>query len=109
MISVRIVAEKEGALVLAEASGHAGMGGEAGDPVCAAVSVLFRTAASVLEAFVPTSSVRSCGRGTLQLSAGDFAEESRECLFYAAQFLLRGLSSLAEEFPDAVSLKMERV
>ena len=108
MISVRIVAEKEGALVLAEARGHAGMGGDAGDPVCAAVSALFRTTASLLEAFVPTSSVRSRGRGTLQLSSGDFPEESRECLFYAAQFLSRGVSSLAKEFPDAVSLKIER-
>ena len=108
MISVRIVAEKEGCLLLAEATGHAGVGGEAGDPVCAAVSALFRTTARVLEAFVPTSSVRTAGRGTLQLSAGDFAEESRACLFYAAQFLSCGIASLAKEFPDAVSLKMER-
>ena len=108
MISVRIVTEKEGALLLAEAEGHAGMGGAAGDPVCAAVSVLFRTAASVLEAFVPTSSARTAGRGTLRLDAGDFPEESRDCLFYAAQFLSRGIASLAREFPDAVSLNMER-
>ena len=84
------------------------MGGEAGDPVCAAVSVLFRTAASVMEAFVPTSSAQTAGRGTLRLSAGDFPKESRECLFYAAQFLLRGIASLAKEFPRAVSLDAER-
>ena len=108
MISVRIVTEKEGCLLLAEASGHAGMGGEAGDPVCAAVSVLFRTAANVLEAFVPTSSARTAGRGTLQLIAGDFPEESRSCLFYAAEFLSRGIASLASEFPNAVSLSVVR-
>lgn len=107
MISVRIVTEREGALVLAEAQGHAGMGGEAGDPVCAAVSALFRTTAGVLEAFVPSSSVRSAGRGTLRISSGDFPERSRPCLFYAAEFLSRGIASLAEEFPRAVSLQRE--
>ncbi len=109
MISVRIVTEKEGALLLAEAEGHAGMNGAAGDPVCAAVSVLFRTTASILEAFVPTFSTQTAGRGTLRLSAGDFPEKSRECLFYAAEFLLRGIAPLAAEFPNAVSLKAERV
>ena len=104
---MRIVAEKEGCLLLAEAEGHAGMGGESGDPVCAAVSVLFRTTASLLEAFVPTSSARSKGKGTLQLAAGDFPEESRTCLFYATEFLKRGIGSLAEEFPNAVSLRVE--
>ena len=108
MISARIVTEKAGCLVLAEAKGHAGMGGAAGDPVCAAVSALFRTTAAVLEAFVPSASVSSAGRGTLQIRAGDFPEKDRACLFFAAEFLSRGIASLAEEFPNAVSLNVER-
>ncbi len=107
MISVRIVTGKKGCLVLAEAQGHAGMNSASGDPVCAAVSALFRTTAGVLEAFVPSASVRTAGRGTLQISAGDFPDKSGECLFYAAEFLSRGIASLAEEFPNAVSLRRE--
>lgn len=109
MISVRIVTGKEGVLILAEAEGHAGAARFGSDPVCAAVSVLFRTTAAVLQAKVPSVSVRSAGRGSLRICAeGSGAAGERFCLLYAAEFLLAGISSLAEEFPGYVELRREQ-
>ena len=78
MISVRIVTGKEGVLILAEAEGHAGAG-------------------------------RFGSRGSLRICAeGSGAAGERFCLLYAAEFLLAGISSLAEEFPGYVELRREQ-
>lgn len=108
MVSVRIVTEK-GCLVLAEALGHAGFGRRGKDVVCAAVSVLFRTTAGVLEGHIPSVSVETAGRGSLVIQTGAFAPDDRHCLLYAAEFLERGIASLADEFPGAVALRKETV
>ncbi len=106
MVSVHIVTE-EGCLVLAEAEGHAGTGRYGNDLVCAAISVLFRTTADVLEKKIPSVSVETAGRGTLRIRTGKISSENRCCLLYAAEFLCSGISSLSEEFPDALELRME--
>jgi uncharacterized protein YsxB (DUF464 family) len=92
-----------------KAQGHAGAGKAGTDIVCAAVSVLLRTALSTLS-----------GRKGINIKGGapqtgqmwlevDYDAEGKDFLFAAGVFLLEGLKSVAQEFPKNCKLNIRRI
>ena len=96
--------EGDGTLRACNAAGHAGAGKTGTDIVCAAISVLMRTALSVLSNRKGIT-VRGGApeRGRLWLEA-DYDAEGRDFLFAAGVFLIEGLRSVAQEYPNNCKL-----
>lgn len=100
MIVAEVVLDRGGLIKSCRIEGHAGAGPLGADVVCAAVSVLVRTAAATLarargveiSGFAPE-------RGT---SGFDVHATSAETDFAAGvtEFLLEGLRSVAREYPN---------
>ena len=108
MIEIKAVLDESGTLRVCSASGHAGAGLTGNDVVCAAVSVLMRTAVRTLSGRDGiTIRCDAPEPGFLFLEA-DYAEKGREFLFAAGIFLLEGLASVAEEYPEYCSLSIRR-
>ena len=106
MIEIEAVVEEDGTLRACYASGHAGAGKAGSDIVCAAVSVLIRTAFSVLSGRKGiTLSGEAPEKGQMRLEAG-YTAEGKDFLFAAGQFLINGLSSVAKEFPENCRLNI---
>lgn len=106
MIKIDAVIEDDGMLRACRASGHAGAGKTGSDIVCAAVSVLMRTALGVLsgrEGIVVQGGAPE--KGELWLEA-DYEAEGREFLFACGVFLIEGLRSVAQEFPQNCELNI---
>jgi len=108
VIEIKAVLDENGTLRACSASGHAGAGPTGGDIVCAAVSVLMRAAVRTLSGRRGiTIRCEAPEPGFLFLEA-DCAEEGKEFLFSAGVFLLEGLASVAEEYPEHCSLSIRR-
>ena len=100
MIEIEAEIEEDGTLRACKASGHAGAGKHGQDIVCAAVSVLIRTACSVLSGRKGIS--LQCGapeRGQLWLKA-EYEADGKDFLKTSGVFLVEGLKSIAKEFPE---------
>ena len=100
MIEIEAVLDETGTLQACKARGHAGAGKKGTDIVCAAVSVLMRTAHITLsdrKGITIMSDAPEPGNFRLQ---ADYTAEGREFLYAAGVFLTEGLKSVAEEFPD---------
>lgn len=106
MTTVTLVCGKDGAFRSCEAAGHAGFAAKGSDIVCAAVTILLRTAADVLSGMdgvvVRTD---TAGRGELAFAVVRAAAEKTERLVCTADFLERGLRSLQSEYPQFVRLQ----
>jgi len=104
MVEIEAVLDGDGTLASCRASGHAGSGRPGSDIVCAAVSVLMRTAVRVLSGREGvTVACDAPEPGFLFLEAAGDAE-GRGFLRAAGIFLLEGLSSVAEEYPEHCKL-----
>jgi uncharacterized protein YsxB (DUF464 family) len=106
VIKIDVVIEDDGTLRACKASGHAGAGKTGSDIVCAAVSVLMRTALSVLSGrngIVVRGGAPE--KGELWLEA-DYDAEGKEYLFASGDFLIEGLRSVAREFPQNCELNI---
>ncbi|MDE6736147.1 MAG: ribosomal-processing cysteine protease Prp [Treponemataceae bacterium] len=101
-----LVCSKDGAFRSCEATGHAGFAAKGSDIVCAAVTILLRTAADVLSGLDGVV-VRAnmAGRGELAFTVVRAAAEKTERLVCTADFLERGLRSLQSEYPQFVRLQ----
>ena len=108
MIRARIVLDERGELRSFSASGHAGRFSNGRDIVCAAFSVLARTAYSTLAA-LPGIELRGEAEkpGVLDFEILNSAAGTERAIGIA-DFLLTGLGDLAREYPDAVALTIER-
>jgi len=104
LIEIEAVVDQAGIMRACKASGHAGAGKAGTDIVCAAVSVLMRTA---LRALSGRKGITIRGDapepGLLWLQA-DYTAEGKDFLSAAGVFLAEGLRSVAEEFPDNCKL-----
>jgi uncharacterized protein len=114
VITVALVLGKSGNLVSADASGHAGAGKRGTDIVCAAVTVLLRTALTVLGSrSKPQGSLsveaKTAGRGSLAFCVTAFTEADIPLLAFAGMFLVEGLGSLATEYPDNIQMRVKNV
>ena len=109
MVKIDAVLDKNGILRSCSASGHCGAGKTGTDIVCAAVTVLLRTALSVLSDRKGVNIKGSAPKpGELWLET-DYEAEGREFLFAAGAFLIDGLKSIAQEYPENCELNIKEI
>ncbi len=108
MIRARLSLDSGGAIAAFGASGHAERGARGDDIVCAAFTVLARTAYRSLEALPGIGLQGSASRpGSLDFSVTR-PPRDRELAVGIAVFLSIGLGDLARDYPDAVAVTIER-
>ena len=106
MIRIDAALDKAGLLRSCRVCGHAGAGPRGGDIVCAAVSVLTRTALTVLSHREGiTVRGEAPERGLVKLEI-EYTGSGREFLSAAGAFLLEGLKSVAGEYPDYCTMNV---
>ena len=108
MIIVDIVLDESALLYSCRVKGHSGAGKQGNDIVCAAVSVLTRTIVRVLDGRKDISmrgSIPARGEFNLEL---EYKSEGREFLAATGTFLMEGLKSVSEEFPDNCTVNIQR-
>jgi len=104
VVEIEAVLDSGGILKSCRASGHSGAGKTGADIVCAAVTVLLRTALSVLSNREGISIKGSAPiPGELRLEA-DYKAEGKDFLFATGVFLIDGLKSVAQEYPKNCKL-----
>jgi uncharacterized protein YsxB (DUF464 family) len=100
MIEIEAVFDEAGLLRSCKVKGHAGVGLRGGDIVCAAVSVLTRTALRTLSGREGVTIRGSApARGVISIET-DYTPEGQAFLSAAGAFLTEGLVSVSEEYPD---------
>ena len=103
-----MILDEAGLLKSCRVSGHAGAGKKGSDIVCAAVSVLARTAIRVLserEDITIRGDIPEPGNFYLET---EYNPGGREFLAAAGAFLIEGLLSVSGEFPDYCKVNMIR-
>ncbi|MDR0447448.1 MAG: ribosomal-processing cysteine protease Prp [Treponema sp.] len=101
MITITVVLDGSGLIKTCDVRGHARAGKRGYDLVCAAVSVLVRTALSVLskkEGISIKGGAERRGEFSLETKVQNTA--GRDFLAAVGSFLIEGLKSVAEEFPQ---------
>jgi uncharacterized protein YsxB (DUF464 family) len=106
MISLEAACDKSGILRSCKVTGHAFSGPMGQDIVCAAVSVLARTAVTMLQN-TPGVALRvdAPRRGELYFEA-DYEASGAGSLANHGAFLLEGFRSVAQEYPVNCSLRI---
>jgi len=108
VIKVEAVLDGDGVLRSCRASGHAGAGRTGNDVVCAAVSVLMRTAVRALSGRDGITVRCDAPEPGFLFLETDYAAEGKDFLFAAGVFLIEGLASVAEEYPEHCNLSIRR-
>ena len=107
MVKVELVLER-GFLKSCRVSGHAGAGPKGSDIVCAAVSVLARTAFKVLsERKGIVIQGRNPKRGEFWMEITALSEENLDFLHGVWAFLEEGFLSVSKEYPDFCIVSVE--
>jgi len=109
VITIRVVLDDAGLLKSCDVRGHAGAGKRGHDIVCAAVSVLARTALATLsgrEGITVRGGAPRRGEFTLEAAALNGA--GRDFLAATGAFLMEGLASVAGEYPQNCSLTITK-
>ncbi len=110
MIEISINLDGEGCLAELKAGGHALAGDKGQDIVCAAVTVLLRTAAKLLTL---TGGLRVQAEapepGKMAISVQRSPGQRTAWLTGLTEFLVSGLMDLEAEYPDRVSVSTEYV
>ncbi|MDR0629905.1 MAG: ribosomal-processing cysteine protease Prp [Treponema sp.] len=109
MIGIDLALDEAGLLVACGVQGHAQAGPKGNDVVCAAVSVLTKTALRVLSLQEGIRVQGGAERGVFQMEL-EYAPQGRDFLFAAGMFLREGLEAVAAEYPDhcTVTITTER-
>jgi uncharacterized protein len=107
LIDIEAVLDENGILRSCKAGGHAGKG-QTGDIVCAAVSVLIRTAACTLSDREGITVRYEAPEPGLFFLEAEYTAEGRDFLFAAGEFLIEGLASVAGEYPKNCKLTIWR-
>ena len=109
MVSARIQVDENGCIRFAEAEGHAGDALKGGNIPCAGITLLFRTAARLLEG---ESSLHMEGaalyRGNLSFRIESYSMESMERIRGITDFLCLGLNDLQRDFPKEIDVRIEK-
>jgi len=108
LIEIEAVLDEDGILRSCKASGHAGAGKTGSDIVCAAVSVLMRTAVRALSNREGVTVRYEAPEPGLLFLEADYTG-GRDFLFAAGVFLIEGLASVAEEYPENCRLTIRRI
>lgn len=108
MIGIDAAFDGAGLLKFCEVRGHAAAGPAGYDIVCAAVSILTRTAFRVLsEREGITLRGGAPDRGVFRMET-EYQEAGREFLAACGTFLMDGLASVAGMYPEHVKLTIRR-
>jgi len=109
MIAAKFFLDGEGRPVRFEADGHSALGKKGSNLVCAAFSILARSAYEAL-AGLPGIDIegRAPEKGSLQFVVRHLPPEAGERAAGIADFLLAGISGLEREYPGEVGLTIER-
>ncbi|TYT79653.1 ribosomal-processing cysteine protease Prp [Treponema phagedenis] len=107
MISVLLELGTRNEFFSVTASGHAETAPRGFDIVCAAVSVLLRTAVIGLSEVNPQ--VNTAERGFLTCTVPSYAEDSLARLQFTAEFLANGMKTLVKEYPEAVDFRVKKL
>lgn len=100
MVSAGLQVDQQGCLVSCEVTGHSGAAVQGQDVVCAAVSVLVRTALLSLSSREGIRVVAQApGPGTLGMSV-EYDPSGMAFLQAISVFLREGLESVASEWPE---------
>ncbi len=109
MISVKARLDASGVVVAVEAEGHAGGAPRGANVVCAAATVLLRTAYETLASYPGVEVDGSAPeRGALRFVVRRYGEAEMPLARGVGDFLLTGLSALARESPADVLLEIVR-
>ena len=109
MIAAKIVLDAGGNIASFESRGHSGTAAAGQDLVCAAFTVLARTAYEALAALPGSELTGSApGPGSLHFSVRRMDAATAERAGGIADFLLAGISGLEREYPGVVGLTIER-
>jgi uncharacterized protein YsxB (DUF464 family) len=108
LIDIEAVLDENEILRSCKAGGHAGKG-QTGDIVCAAVSVLMRTAACTLSDREGITVRYEAPEPGLFFLEAEYQAEGRDFLFASGVFLIEGLASVAEEYPNNCKLTIRRI
>ena len=100
MVTIEAIVDKDGILRSCRADGHAGAGKAGTDIVCAAVSVLMRTALKTLSNKKGITIRGDAPQPGAFLLEADYQAEGKDFLYAAGVFLTDGLRSVAEEYPE---------
>jgi uncharacterized protein YsxB (DUF464 family) len=108
MIVAKLVLDPEGRPLRFEADGHAGHGRAGTDIVCAAFTVLARSAYEALSG-LPGAKVEGSApvRGSLRFTVLSLPSEAGERAAGIADFLQAGIRGLEREYPGEVGLTIE--
>jgi uncharacterized protein YsxB (DUF464 family) len=108
VIEIEAVLDADGVLQTCTAEGHAKAGKAGTDIVCAAVSILMRTALSVLSNKEGISVRGGAPKpGQMWLEA-EYNADGKEFLSAVGDFLIEGFTSVAWEFPQNCKLNIRR-
>jgi uncharacterized protein YsxB (DUF464 family) len=106
MIRIDAALDEAGLLRSCRVCGHAGAGPKGGDIVCAAVSVLMRTALGLLSQREGiTVQGKAPERGIVEMEI-EYTGQGKEFLSVAGAFLLEGLKSVAGEYPEYCTMNI---
>jgi len=109
LIDIEAVLDENGILRSCRAGGHARAGKTGSDIVCAAVSVLMRTAVRALSNRKGVTVRYEAPEPGLLFLEADYKEEGRDFLSASGVFLIEGLASVAEEYPNNCKLTIRRI
>ncbi|MDR1955369.1 MAG: ribosomal-processing cysteine protease Prp [Treponema sp.] len=99
MIEIDLALDEAGVLMACGVQGHAGAGPKGRDVVCAAVSVLTKTALGVLAVQEGIRVQGAAERGLWRMET-EYTPEGRGFLFAIGVFLKEGLEAVSQEYPD---------
>jgi uncharacterized protein YsxB (DUF464 family) len=85
------------------------MGKKGTDIVCAAVSVLMRTALAILSGKEGITAKGGAPEPGFLWMEADYTAEGKDFLFAAGVFLIEGLRSVTMEFPKNCTLTIRRI
>jgi uncharacterized protein YsxB (DUF464 family) len=104
MIQIEAELDSSGVLVAYRAAGHAGAGPRGQDIVCAAVSVLSRSLVRALQDKEGVNIQADAPERGVFSVAINYSDHARQFLRGTGTFLLEGLNSIAEEYPEFCNL-----
>ena len=106
MIVITVVFDRDGRIGSVSVSGHALGLEKGGNIVCAAVTVLVRTAARLLETVPGVQVSGGAGdRGEFELHIDDVDSRRTEYIKAVGDYLVKGIKDLRDEFPGDCTLE----
>ncbi|MFQ3547263.1 MAG: ribosomal-processing cysteine protease Prp [Termitinemataceae bacterium] len=100
MLTIDVVLDSDGLLQACGISGHANAGPKGADIVCAAVSILARTALKTLsgkKGIVVQGKAPKRGAFSMEVR---YTEDATAFVSGVTEFLLEGFGSISKEYPD---------